>query len=160
MFWDHRYLERGALTSRCTEHWHRDAAGFLRPGRLTQSVDCGSLLETFIPYDIQTFPYVVLVTSRPHNHPPPRRSKTPPVYVDIVRTLLIEQDWHLADTTPRRLSLKKAFMSRLSSLLPGRSPREPVLSDLHPSLANQQKVSYIIKRTKDLRFAAGTDWAG
>ncbi|KAG8988603.1 hypothetical protein FRB90_002658, partial [Tulasnella sp. 427] len=142
------------------EHWHRDDAGFLRPGRLTLKVDCNSLIETFIPYDLHTYPYVVLVTSRPHTHPPPRRSKTPPVHTDIVRTLLIEQDWRLADATPRRLSLNKAFISRLKSLLNWELLSEPVLSDLHPSLGNQQKVNYIIKRTKELRFTAGTDWAG
>ncbi|KIO26910.1 hypothetical protein M407DRAFT_7585 [Tulasnella calospora MUT 4182] len=109
---------------------------------------------------VETYPYAVLVTSRPHNHPPPRRSKTPPVHVDIVRTLLVEEDWRLADATPRRLSLNKSFVSRLKAVLQWQSVREPVLSDLHPSLANQQKVNYIIKCTKELQFTAGTDWEG
>lgn len=123
---------------------------------------CGSTAQSFIPYDLETFPQMVLITAGYHNHPPPRRTKTPPLYVDILNSLLLGLDWRLADATPRNLVTQEGFITRLRTLLEWKDneQRNPILADLHPSFVNNDHVGYYIHKLCLHSFPGGTDMEG
>ncbi|KAG8934916.1 hypothetical protein FRC01_012965, partial [Tulasnella sp. 417] len=142
--------------------WHRSKAdGSLAPGCMIRpKPTCMSKLDTFIPLDLHRFPYVVIVTSGAHNHPPPHPTKTPIIFVDFLRSLILEEGWKIADATPRRLITDGAFVARLRHILGWTATANPSLADLHPSLANLDHVSWLIKEIQRIHFPDGTDWAG
>ncbi|KAG8927110.1 hypothetical protein FRC02_008453 [Tulasnella sp. 418] len=142
------------------DYWHRNNDGKLERGRMISIQPCPAKFSFYIPYDLEQHPFSVLVTTNPHSHPPPKRSKTPRVYEDIFRALLVEEHWRIADATPRRLQRSESFVRSLRAQLKWEGLRNPVLSDLHPSLGNDNRVAYLINQVKEIHFPDGTDWEG
>ena len=68
--------------------------------------------------------------------------------------------WKLADATPRRILLDNEFMAGLQGHLGWANAEEPILADLHPSLANADHVQRVITELRDLSFPDGTGFAG
>ncbi len=110
--------------------------------------------------DLLDCPRVVIVSQNPHSHPPPLLIKTPPSLLAIVRSLLLGLDWKLADATPRRIALDSAFIFGLRKHLGWSGLRDPVLSDLHPSLGNLDHVRRYINMLRNEIFPAGTGMEG
>lgn len=121
----------------------------------------------YIPEDLEMCPKVLMVCRNPHNHTPPPRTKTPRVILDIFINKLRRLGWKLADTTPRRLERDDQFVEDLKHTLrwshpahPSGPQRKPLLSDLHPSMQNLDKVQYIIDEVIQKEYPDGTDWKG
>lgn len=103
---------------------------------------------------------MVVVSRNPHSHPPPLPVKTPPILVSVFNSLLRILDWKLADATPRRIVLDSAFIAGLRKHLGWTGIRDPVLSDLHPSLGNADHVRRYINKLREEYFPDGTGLAG
>ncbi|KAH7917286.1 hypothetical protein BV22DRAFT_1108596 [Leucogyrophana mollusca] len=80
--------------------------------------------------------------------------------MQIFRKLLLALDWKLADATPRCLMLDTSFILGLRCCLKWNSKRDPLLSDLHPSLSNLDHVRRLINALRSERFPAGTGFEG
>ena len=115
-----------------------------------------------MPYEEELLknPYILIICRNPHSHANPSRVKTPPAHLSILRTLLLRMTWKLADTTPRRILLDNEFMAGLRGQLGWSDAKNPILADLHPSLANIDHVQRLISELRDLSFPAGTGFAG
>ena len=99
----------------------------------------------YVPADLHDCPYVLVLSTNPHNHVLPLPIKMPPQIVDCLESLLLRLEWKLADATPRRLALDSGFMLGLSHAL-GWSycERDPSPQDLHPSLGNLDHLRQLI----------------
>lgn len=62
----------------------------------------------------------------------------------------------MADATSRRVLLDSGFMSNLRQHLGWHEPRDPSLSDLHPSLGNANHVQRMILELRGEKFPGGT----
>lgn len=113
-----------------------------------------------MPHNLFDCPQVVIVSRNPHSHPPPLPIKTPTALVAVLKSLLVSLDWKLADATPRRIVLDSAFVAGLREQLDWTGLRDPVLSDLHPSLGNLDHVRRYITALRMEHFPAGTGLAG
>lgn len=114
-----------------------------------------------MPYDLQKYPQTALVTSGSHSHPPPRRTKTPPIFVDYLNELLLDLDWRIADANLRQVTTDRQVTNRLRQIL-GKDDSHvvPTLSDLHPSFSNLDHVNLYVQQARLLKFPFGTDWEG
>lgn len=95
-----------------------------------------------------------------HNHPPPRRTKTPPIHAEFLDDYLRELDWKIATITPRSLNTNAVVISRLRKDLQWAEQDSPSLADLHPSLSNFDHVGSFVSARRDYQFPSGTDWEG
>ena len=131
-------------------------------GELHKDVDCSVTFDIYTPYDqdIVRVPKIVIVCTNKHTHPPPVPAKTPPVYCQILRSILLDLGWKLADATFRRILLDTGFMMSLRKELGWTGIRDPVLANLHPSFANSDHVKRLILDLRDTHFASGTGFAG
>lgn len=102
----------------------------------------------------------MVVARNPHSHPPPLPVKTPTTLVSVLKSLLRDLDWKLADATPRRIILDSAFISGLRKHLGWSGIRDPVLSDLHPSFGNMDHLRRHINTLREEYFPDGTGLAG
>lgn len=144
-----------------TAKYHRASDGVLRQGVLRRwAYDCSAGFDVYVPHDLHTCPQVVLICRHPHSHPPPLPVKTPPILVAVFKSLLCTLDWKLADATPRRIILDSAFISGLRKHLGWTGVRDPVLSDLHPSLGNIDHVRRYINGLRAEHFPDGTGLPG
>ncbi|TDL13756.1 hypothetical protein BD410DRAFT_720612 [Rickenella mellea] len=143
----------------CSE-WHRLPSGWLDRGKLQRDTKCNTVFEFYTPDNLDEHPYVLVVCRNPHTHAPPAPVKTPPFYLGVFKKLLISLDWKLADATPRRILLDSGFMLGLRAHLGWGATRDPMLSDLHPSLANLDHIRRIIHDLREQIFPAGTGMAG
>ncbi|KZP33349.1 hypothetical protein FIBSPDRAFT_718116, partial [Athelia psychrophila] len=142
-------------------NWHRGADGVLEQGILRRwSNNCPTTYDIYVPQDLSTCPEIIVVSSHPHSHPPPLPVKTPGVFVVLLRSLLLELNWKLADATPRRILLDSAFMAGLRRKMAWTGRRDPVLSDLHPSLCNLDHIRRYINTLRLEHFPAGTGFEG
>ncbi|KIK44261.1 hypothetical protein CY34DRAFT_80290 [Suillus luteus UH-Slu-Lm8-n1] len=142
-------------------HWHRSSDGTLAPGTLLKwEHRCTAKFDIFIPEDLPACPRVVVVCRNPHSHPPPAPIKTPPLLVNLFRSLLLDMDWQLADATPRRIILDSGFMKGLRVALGWVADRSPCLSDIHPSLANLDHVRRLINVFRFEKYPLGTGFEG
>lgn len=141
--------------------WHRYPSGMLERGELRRNRKCNVTFEIYTPNVISDAQSQVLIVCRnAHTHPLPAPTKTPPIYKSILHKLLLDLKWKLADATPRRALLDTGFMASLRSQLGWPHDRNPVLSDLHPSLANDDHVKRIILDLRDTHFPSGTGFEG
>jgi hypothetical protein len=114
----------------------------------------------YVPNDLISTPYVILVSRHPHSHPDPTPTQTPVSILDTFKTMLRMLGWQLADVTPRRLALNTAFMVALRKELAWTVAPDPVLSDLHPSLGNSDHVCRIIHDLRLELYPDGTGFKG
>ena len=141
--------------------WHRFPSGILERGQLHRDVQCNVIFDIYTPNNISaTKNQILMVCRNAHNHPPPAPTKTPPLYTEILKSLLLNLGWKLADATPRRCLLDSGFMSNLRSQLGWSYNKNPVLPNLHPSLSNADHVKRIILDVRDTHFPAGTGFKG
>ncbi|KZV93882.1 hypothetical protein EXIGLDRAFT_767640 [Exidia glandulosa HHB12029] len=151
---------RRSQSNRCP-NLHRGADGMLCTGEMSRESTCNAQFRIFEPLDLHAHPYILVVCTNPHSHPPPERSMTPPLLRDALRMLLLDMRWQLADATPRRIIRDSGFMSNLRGLLDWKDPVEdPVLSDLHPSLGNLDHLAYLIDDVRKPLYPLGTDFQG
>ncbi|KAG8957771.1 hypothetical protein FRC00_003541 [Tulasnella sp. 408] len=156
-----QYVGEPRQTREFCVYWHRDKAGKLRRGELSGTVKCPSTFTSYVPYDLQKHPKTALITAGAHIHPPPRRTKTPPIFIDFLNSLLFDLDWRVADATPRRLSTDLQFTTRLRHILnQNDSQITPTLASLHPSFSNLDHIGTYIKQVRILKFPFGTNWEG
>lgn len=145
----------------CSAHWHRASDGFLKKGVLRRwAHNCPTTFDIYTPNNLEECPRVVIVSRSPHSHPPPLPTKTPPILVSLLKSLLKDLGWKLADATPRRVVLDSAFMHSLRSHLGWSGIRDPVFSDLHPSLENLDHVRRCINILRNDYYPEGTGLAG
>ncbi|KAF8592311.1 hypothetical protein K439DRAFT_1610695 [Ramaria rubella] len=109
------------------------------------------------PYDLTACPFVLIVVSGTHTHLPPLPLSTPIRVEATVLDLLHRMGHELADATPRRFMRHPAILSRLRELIP---IPNPTLIDLHLSLANKDHIRIYIRKAKNDKYPAGTDWEG
>ncbi|KAJ7848967.1 hypothetical protein B0H14DRAFT_2582749 [Mycena olivaceomarginata] len=116
--------------------------------------------DVYTPYDLFNCPRVVVICRNPHSHPNPDPVKTPPPLLEILRSLLLDLDWKLADATPRKLVLDSGFMNSFRRALGWNKPFDPPLSALHPSLGNLDHVRRYIDELRHDLFPEGTGFEG
>jgi len=95
-----------------------------------------------------------------HSHTNPRPTRTPKSIEKTFLSLLDTLGWTLADATPRRIILDRAFMSGLRGVLNWNGIQDPSLSDLHPSLGNSDHAARLINKLRFDRFPDGTGFDG
>lgn len=103
-------------------------------------------------------PKVLVVCKGQHTHPIPLPTKTPAKVRHQLGRLLLDLDYDLPDLTPRRLLRHPALQAFLRSSLP--DVPNPILGDLHTSLANKDHIRAYITDAKNEGFPAGTGWSG
>ncbi|KZV98486.1 hypothetical protein EXIGLDRAFT_832155 [Exidia glandulosa HHB12029] len=143
-------------------HWHRTTDGALEPGLMsTDPAPCSAQFRIYVPKDLFTNPFIVVLCINPHSHPVPERSMTPPPLREAFKSMLSTMDWRLADATPLRVVQDSGFMCSLRQALDWSDPRDPSLSDLHPSLGNRDHAGYIIDAIRSTSaYPCGTDFEG
>lgn len=142
-------------------HWHRSSNGNLaRETLLKWEHHCTAKFDIFIPKDLPACPQIAVICRNPHSHPPPAPIKTPPLLVNLFRSLLLDMDWQLADATPRQIVLDSGFMKGLRIALGWAADRSPCLSDIHPSLANLDHVRHLINAFRVEKYPLGTGFEG
>ncbi|EJD33362.1 hypothetical protein AURDEDRAFT_177559 [Auricularia subglabra TFB-10046 SS5] len=147
--------------SQLCPHPHRAANGSLQPGLMIQRLQCQARFRVYEPHDLAAHPFILVVCSNPHSHPPPERSMTPPLLREALNTALLNMRWQLADATPRRLALDSGFMATFRQILNwGDTPDDPTLSDLHPSLGNLDHTAILIDAVRKPVFPHGVDFEG
>lgn len=144
-----------------TAHWHRDSDGELHRGTLRRwAHQCNAKFSIYVPDDLVACPWIVVICTNPHSHPPPLPISTPPPILALLKSLLLDLGWRLADATPRKIVLDSAFMACFREHLGWNGIRDPVLSDLHPSLGNLDHVRRIINGLRKDYFVDGTGFSG
>ena len=125
--------------------YHRSADGKLAHGKLVPWLQkCQAMFNVYTPQDLSKCPHVVIICHNLHSHPPPAPVKIPPAIKSVFEKLLYDMDWLLADATPHWLVLDSGFMYGLHCALGWMAEQTPMLSDLHPSLANLDHVWRLI----------------
>lgn len=132
----------------------------LTRGILQSPSKCPSRFSVYTPYDLSTCSSVVILCHGAHNHSNPIPVKTPPPIADVLETLLLELDWKLADATPRRVVVDSGFIGSLRKYLEWSRTDDPSLSNLHPSLGNQDHVRRYITNLRKVHFPNGTGFDG
>ena len=131
-------------------YWHRDEDNRLYRGPLRLSTldqRCTTTYDIFVPENLHDCPRVLVLSTNPHNHPPPLPIKTPAQIMDCLESLLLQLEWKLADATPRRLALNSGFMHSLRNALGWTNHEcDPSLHDIHPSLGNLDHLRCLINR--------------
>ncbi|KAJ6494582.1 hypothetical protein C8R45DRAFT_1095495 [Mycena sanguinolenta] len=138
---------------------HRDQDGHLI--QLTmQPLGCKTKFTIYEP--IEEFraacPFVLVICKGEHPHPIPLPRKTPPQIKDDVMGLLKSLDGDLADLTPRRFLRHPILHAYLRQRFP--AIPNPMLSELHSSLANREHLKTYITSAKVELFPDGTGWKG
>lgn len=100
---------------------------------------------------------VLVICNGQHAHPIPLPTKTPAKICSQLATLLLDLDHDLPNLTPRRLLRHPVLQAFLCTSLPSHNP---ILSDLHTSLANKDHIRAFITEAKNDGFPAGTGWSG
>ena len=147
-----------------TAYWHRDENNRLHRGPLllgTADQRCTTVYDIFVPENLHDCPRVLVLSTNPHNHPPPLPIKTPVQIMDCLESLLLQLEWKLADATPRRLALDSGFMHSLRNALGWTDyEHDPSLHDLHPSLGNLDHLCRLINTFRIFYFPHGTGFQG
>ncbi|KAF8180705.1 hypothetical protein K438DRAFT_2021287 [Mycena galopus ATCC 62051] len=142
-------------------YWHRLESGKLARGVLQRPQNsCNAKFDIYTPYDLNECPQVVVICRHPHSHADPHPVKTPPPLLEVFRSLLLDLDWKLADTTPRKLMLDSGFVGGLRRALGWNKPFDPPLAALHPSLGNLDHVRRYIDELRHVLFPKGTGFEG
>ncbi|KAF8997022.1 hypothetical protein BDQ17DRAFT_1249116, partial [Cyathus striatus] len=144
----------------CCPHWHRADNGELRQGILHTTSKCPVRFSIYTPNDLDTCPFIVIISRNLHNHARPLAVKTPPAIKDVFHSMLVDLDWKLADTTPRKLVVDAGFTKSLRQYLNWELVVDPSISELHPSLGNFDHVRRLINDIRKSRFPEGTGFSG
>ncbi|KAJ2911744.1 hypothetical protein MD484_g8674, partial [Candolleomyces efflorescens] len=138
---------------------HRDLEGRLVRAELIRQT-CECTFRYFQPTleNRKKCPWSLLTCHGPHTHPIPVLSKTPRVISSSILDLLRSMKDEIPDMTPRRFIRNPSVHSFLRNRLP--SIQDPLLSDLHPSLANRDHLKNYITQVKAEFFPNGTGWKG
>lgn len=123
-------------------------------------LECKSKFKIFEPLEDyhQKCPWVLIICSGEHLHPIPIPSKTPPFIRNKIFDLLNDIEDDVADLTLRRLLRHPVIKTYLKQELPHIS--DPMLLDLHPSLANREHLRVYIDTVKKDLYPNGTGWEG
>ena len=140
--------------------WHRFPDGTLKRGDLSLSEGCPVDFRIYTPENLAECPQMVVLCKGIHSHPLPSATKTPYPLLNLLRSILLELGWKLADATPRKIVLDSGFMSALKRALAWDAPFDPALSDLHPSLGNLDHLYRIIVELRNEYFPSGTGFEG
>ncbi|KAJ3765016.1 hypothetical protein FB446DRAFT_795477 [Lentinula raphanica] len=104
-------------------------------------------------------PKVLVICSGEHTHPIPASTKTPPelraTILDLLCTSMVKE---LPEMTPRRFLRHPIVQDFIRSQVP--FLRQPQLSDVHPSLNNNDHLRAYISLAQKVVFPAGTGWEG
>lgn len=103
-------------------------------------------------------PWALVVCSGTHTHPIPIPSKTPPLFQREICTILHSIQSDIPDLTPRQFLQHPMLNAYLKHQLPGIN--NPMLLDLHPSLANCDHLRWYIDSIKEKLYPQGTGWEG
>ena len=137
---------------------HNSANKLEQPLMMPLSCNCKfnkyELLDKYKRY----CPYILVTIKGPHQHPIPLLSKTPAVIHEMIFTLLRSLGIDLPDLTPCRFLWHLMLQTCLHKAFP--YIPHPVLSDVHPSLANHAHLGKYIEAVCKTEFLYGTDWNG
>ncbi|KAL0955284.1 hypothetical protein HGRIS_004174 [Hohenbuehelia grisea] len=137
---------------------HRDTTtGLLKIAEM-KTLPCNSKLRIFEPLEEyrRDCPYVLIICNGEHEHPIPIPTKTPASVRNEIHTLLRSLDQDLPDLTPRRFLRHPTTMAFLANRFPG--VQSPMLSDIHPSLANRDHLRAYIQHVQGILYPEGTGW--
>ncbi|KIJ07136.1 hypothetical protein PAXINDRAFT_90891 [Paxillus involutus ATCC 200175] len=151
-------MNHTSVRSKCP-HTHRNANGELVLAPMKR-LYCQCLFRVYQPFEEYrtTCPRILVVCSKPHNHPVPLPAKTPTsIWSDLFR-ILEEMDHDLPDMTPCRFLRHPTVLTFLRRQSPD-SPH-PTLANLHVSLANRDHLWSYITQVQKLKFPFGTGWQG
>lgn len=125
-----------------------------------QQLDCGVIFKIYepLPEYREQCPWALVVSSGIHTHPIPIPSKTPPLIRSEILTLLRSIETDLPDLTPRRFLRHPTLKAYLYQRLPG--IHNPMISDIHPSLANRDHLRVYIDLVREEIYPKGTGWEG
>ncbi|KAJ7306643.1 hypothetical protein DFH08DRAFT_824600 [Mycena albidolilacea] len=90
----------GPLVLCAFTYWHRQSGKLARGVLQRERGNCTATFDVYTPYDLYNCPHVVVICRNPHSHLNPDPVKTPPPLLEILRSLLLDLDWKLADATP------------------------------------------------------------
>ena len=128
-----------ALTSSIV-YWHCDANNKLCHGPLLvspQNEKCATTYDIYVPINLHDCPYVLILSTSPHNHLPLLLIKMPPQIIYCLESLLLQLEWKLADAMLQQLALDSGFILGLQHALGwSYGEHDPSPHDLHPSLGN------------------------
>ncbi|KAJ7860303.1 hypothetical protein B0H13DRAFT_2569623 [Mycena leptocephala] len=141
-------------------YWHRQSGKLARGVLQRERGNCTATFDIYTPYNLFDCPRVVVICRNPHSHPNPDPVKTPPPLLEILRSLLLDLEWKLADATPRKLVLDSGFMNSFRRALGWKKPFDPPLSALHPSLGNLDHVRRYIDELRHDLFPESTGFEG
>lgn len=125
-----------------------------------QRLLCESKYRVYVPWESyqKDCPKVLVVCSGQHTHPIPLPTKTPPTLRAELLRLMESLEHDLPDLTPRRFIRHPTVCAYVRNRLP--HMHNPMLSDLHPSLANQDHLRAYIRQAQSKCLPCGTDWEG
>lgn len=119
---------------------------------------CESKFTIYIP-EVQhqaSCPKVLVICHSPHAYPIPIPATTPELIKHVLRTLLLSIRPELPDLTPCWLLRLPLLHSFLQISLPRID--NPMLTDLHPSLANLDHIKALIDQTAKSQYPKETGW--
>lgn len=153
------FYNESTSTSLLLASAHRNDEGELVTPELVH-LECKSTCRAFEPTEDfrECCPWMLVICHNEHTHPIPIPSKTLPLIKDELFKLMYELDYDLADLAPRRFLRHPSTKSYLTNRLPTVS--NPMLSDLHPSLANRDHLRGYIAKVQSDQFPQGTGWGG
>ena len=102
--------------------------------------------------------HVLMACSGSHTHPVPFPTSTPAIICNVIFDLLHDMGQDLPDATPRWVLCNTTVWSQLHQLL--LEVGDPLLINLHVSLANKDHLCAYIKQAKHQNFLEGTDLEG
>ncbi|KAJ3722643.1 hypothetical protein C8R42DRAFT_580560 [Lentinula raphanica] len=126
---------------------------------ITLSCHCIFHIYEPLPDFCRQCPKVLVICSGEHTHPIPASTKTPPelraTILDLLCTSMVKE---LPEMTPRQFLRHPVVQDFIRSQVP--FIRQPQLSDVHPSLNNNDHLRAYISQAQKVVFPAGTGWEG
>ncbi|KAF6748810.1 hypothetical protein DFP72DRAFT_819855 [Ephemerocybe angulata] len=138
---------------------HRGSDGLLVKAEMA-NIGCAVKFRVYRPAERERekCPRVLVISMGEHTHGIPALTKTPPHVANEMRELLNLISDDLADLTPRRLIRHPVTLAYLKQKFP--KSDVPLLSDIHPSLANRDHLRIYIDPARERKFPFGTGFAG
>jgi hypothetical protein len=125
-----------------------------------ESLACDCIVKAYVPFPEHRAecPKVLVIVKGIHHHPIRLPEKTPrAIKAEIIKLLPRFQE-DLPDLTLRRFLRNPIVKSYLSIKFP--DVLNPMLSNLHISLANRSHLKAYIDQVREAIFPHGTDWKG
>ncbi|KFY25698.1 hypothetical protein V491_01634, partial [Pseudogymnoascus sp. VKM F-3775] len=134
-----------------TRRQHCGVDHFQGCGKLIHQ-NCNVQFRLFRPYDLIDCPYIIWTSHGVHCHPPPPPSRTPQQLVNSLLTVI--KKINDPSLTTRTL-LKNPALQSFYEQWNGKS-----LSDVHKSLINLDKISFILRKQQLLNYPFGQHLIG